>query len=568
VLERNPHLREYLESLEEKPRFLAQLSREMDTSQVNILYPLGDPVFIHIQGTRETGFKYHAIEPRLTREETEKARKILDLILEQAPGEEAADTEEKLKKLFDRLLEKNTAIIEDKNKEIKKEKTRNEKLEETKEETSKENLKEKNKKFRGKKDRKDNIKNIKIRKDGRIEVTARELERLRHHIDRNIIGHGPIEPLIRDPYLEDVYGIGPQKVYVFHKIFGMIETNIHFNGESELDEWMRNMGERIGRPASEIRPIVDGALSDGSRINIIYSPEVSRQGRSFTLRKFSKTPLSITQLIKWNSLSPEMAAYLWLCLENGINIFISGETASGKTTALNAILPFIPRESKIYSVEDTAEVVAPQDTWQQMITRDTGPPEGRVDMFTLLKLALRSRPNYIIVGEIRGVEGAVAFQAMQSGNSVLATFHASSVRKLIQRLTGDPIRVPVTFIDNLNVALILQAVYRQGKSLRRCISLEEIEGYQEESGGVVTRAVFQWDSVTDVHEFRGMNNSYILENLVAAKLGYSTTKKIYQDLEERAKILAKAASLEILDYHQVLKLIWAYQENRELPFSI
>ncbi|MBU4139817.1 MAG: type II/IV secretion system ATPase subunit, partial [Euryarchaeota archaeon] len=359
-------------------------------------------------------------------------------------------------------------------------------------------------------------------------------------------------------------------IFVVHKVLGMLETNIHFSTDEEIDDWMRVMSERIGRPVSDFRPIADGALPDGSRINIIYSREISRRGSSFTLRKFAAIPTSVTQLIKWGSISAEIGAYLWLCLENGMNVFVSGETASGKTTALNSIMPFVHSKGKVYSVEDTAEVTSPQAVWQQMITRETGPKNSQVDMFTLLKLALRSRPTYVIVGEIRGVEGSVAFQAMQAGNSVMATFHASSVKKLIQRLTGDPIRVPVTFIDNLHVVMILQAVYRQGVFLRRCVSVEEIEGYMEESKGVITRAVFQWDPLNDTYSFRGLNNSYILENLIAHKLGYADKKKIYVELELRAKVLRKMVELNITDYYKAKDIIWSFERGgvEGLPFSI
>jgi len=253
-----------------------------------------------------------------------------------------------------------------------------------------------------------------------------------------------------------------------------------------------------------------------------------------------------------------------------MSIFFSGETASGKTTMLNACLPFVNKKHKIYSVEDTAEVQPPQAVWQQLITREQGPPESHVDMFTLLKAALRSRPNYIIAGEIRGVEGAVAFQAMQTGHPVLATFHASAVRKMIQRLTGDPINVPVTFIDNLNIAMILQAVYRKGAFLRRCISVEEIEGYYEEAGGVVTRAVFQWDPSADVHHFRGLNDSFILENKIADRLGYEDKRQIYEDLFLRSRILLRMREEGIEEYFDVLKVIWDFQEKGldGLPFPV
>ncbi len=350
----------------------------------------------------------------------------------------------------------------------------------------------------------------------------------------------------------------------------MIKTNLGFGDQKHLDDWMRSMSERIGRPVSESTPIADGALPDGSRINIIYSEDISIAGSSFTMRKFSEESVSIIQLINWGGINSEMAAYLWLCLENGMSIFFSGETASGKTTMLNACLAFIQEKSKIYSIEDTPEVLPPHDVWQRLITRESGPMDSRVDTFLLLKAALRSRPNYIIVGEIRGAEGATAFQAMQTGHPVIATFHASAVKKMIQRLTGDPINIPVTFIDNLNVAMILQAVYVKGKFLRRCLSIEEIEGYYEDVGGVVTRAVFMWDPETDLHSFRGLNNSFILEDKIAKIQGYEDTRKIYDDLFLRARILDEMRNRGIDQFDDVYELIKNFTKHGldGLPFPV
>ncbi|MFZ2410242.1 MAG: type II/IV secretion system ATPase subunit [Candidatus Methanoperedens sp.] len=526
AIKNNPHLGKYVRELQEKtgsvPAFVPQLPRDIDKKNINLIYPVGDPIFIHVYGSPGNPVKYYSIEPEMTDVEKTKCEEILGIILKNTPQQPAAETPEKLREHIKKLLEKITVIGET------------------------------------------------TREKDKVALTDEQLKKIKYFIDRNVVGNGIIEPLIRDPYLEDIHDIGKHKIFVVHKIFGMTETNVHFSSDMELDDWMRVMSERIARPVSEFRPISDGALPDGSRINIIYSREVSRRGSSFTMRKFSAIPTSVTQLIKWGSISPEIAAYLWLCLENGMNVFVSGETASGKTTALNAILPFIHSKGKVYSVEDTAEVLAPQEMWQQMITRETGPKNSQVDMFTLLKLALRSRPTYVIVGEIRGVEGSVAFQAMQAGNSVMATFHASSVKKLIQRITGDPIKVPVTFIDNLNVVLILQAVYRQGVSLRRCVAVEEIEGYMEESKGVVTRAVFQWEPINDKHHFRGLNNSYILETLVAQKLGYADKKKIYKELELRAKVLERMTEQNITDYYKVKDIIWAFERGGvdNLPFTL
>ncbi len=261
---------------------------------------------------------------------------------------------------------------------------------------------------------------------------------------------------------------------------------------------------------------------------------------------------------------------MWLALENGMNVFVSGETASGKTTALNAMLAFILPTQKILSAEDTPEVQPPHEVWQRLVSREVGPEESRVTMFDILRAALRSRPNYILVGEIRGKEAATAFQAMQTGHSVMSTFHAASVGKLIQRLTGDPINVPIRFVDNLNIAVILQAVYVKGKFLRRCTSIEEIQGYSKEIDGVITRRVFEWNPVDDTHQFLGRNNSYILEDKIAERQGLADRREIYKELDLRASILQKMVELKIFDYNEVREIIWGYYANgvNGLPFKV
>jgi len=542
ALQRNPHLGTYIKDFVNRtghqPEFVAGLSKELqDEEYVNVIFPVGDPVFIHIYGTPEMGeIGYYSIEPLLNDLEKKKYDAIMDLILERSANEPVPKDEEELKELIVKLL--NSAINVGAGGQIDGEKV--------------------------------NIIEKILPKIKTIPVTQQELNNLQYHVERNIIGSGPLEPIIRDPYLEDIHSIGIVGVFIVHKIFGMMKTDLSFGDEAGLDQWLRSMSERIGRPVSDAKPIADGALPDGSRINIIYSLDVSKRGSSFTMRKFSEVPVSIIELIMWGALSSEMAAYMWMCLENGMSIFFSGETASGKTTMLNACLPFVNPTAKIFTAEDTAEVQPPHPVWQQLITREDGPPESRVDTFALLKAALRSRPNYIIVGEIRGAEGAVAFQGMQTGHPVLATFHASAVTKMIQRLTGDPINVPVTFIDNLNVAMILSAVYRKGKFLRRCLAVEEIEGYYEDAGGVVTRAVFQWDPETDSHTFRGLNNSFILENKIATQLGYEDKRDIYKDLMLRARILDKMKEGGIKDYYDVLEIIVNFYKHGidGLPFAV
>lgn len=527
---RNPHLSEYLAEFQKNkktvPSFITQLSREMALDKTpNIIYPVGDPIFIHIYAEMGKDIEYFVIEPRLKQNEINKYNLIVEKVLEKGLKHKAPVSKEKLKEallsLFDETVKTGT---------IEKQ----------------------------------------LFAPLAISVTKEEYNKFSYLLARDIIDAGPVEATMRDPYLEDIHCIGLNPVSLVHKIFGNLNANIRFDSKQSLDNWLRTMSERIGRPIGDANPIAGGTLPSGSRIAIAYSDDISRRGSSFTIRKFTKTPLSITQLIKWGTMSSQEAAYLWLCLENGMSIFLCGETASGKTAALNATLVFIDQKAKIYSAEDATEVTPPHDVWQQLATKEEGAEESQVHMFTLLKAALRSRPNYIIVGEIRGVEGAVAFQAMQTGHAVMATFHASSVKRMIQRFIGNPINVPVTFIDNLNVCVVLHALYRNGMLIRRIAAMEELEGYYEEAGGVVTRAVFQWNPSNDVHEFRGMNNSYILEEKIAVRQGYKDKRKIYDELATRARILDAMVEHEIFDFMETFEIVKAYRDGglEGLPFHV
>ena len=328
------------------------------------------------------------------------------------------------------------------------------------------------------------------------------------------------------------------------------------------------ISEKIGQPVTFREPIVDAILPDGSRVNIVYGGDVSKRGSNFTLRKFSATPLSVLNLIDSGSLNYEMAAYLSFMLRDGMNIFVSGETASGKTTLLNALTTFVRPDAKIVTIEDTPEVQLPHPNWTREVVRgsskgDTG--GSPVTMMDLLKAALRQRPNEIIIGEIRGEEGAVAFQAMQTGLACLATFHASSVEKLIQRLTGNPINIPRTYIDSLNVVIITSSVaLPNGTPVRRVISINEIISYDPASDSFSYVEMFRWNAYSDTYEFVGYQNSYLLEQVIAPKKGISPNnrRRIYGELAKRAEVLKKLHQTQytrFYDFYTVLSK--AYREG-------
>ena len=399
----------------------------------------------------------------------------------------------------------------------------------------------------------------------KIRVTSQQYKALEYALIRDKVGLGILEPYIRDKYIEDIScsGLGP--IFIEHKIFKGLKSVIEFRDEETLNKFIIRLAERIGKPVTYKDPIVDATLPDGSRINIVFGNDISKNGSNFTIRKFNETPFSVLQLIEFGSLDYMIAGYLWLLISEGMSGFICGETASGKTTLLNAITAFIRPEAKVVSIEDTPELQVPHKNWTREVTRGStrggrlGEGAGSdVTMFDLLKAALRQRPNYILVGEIRGVEGNIAFQAMQTGHPVMSTFHAANVEKLIQRLTTEPISVPKTFIDNLNFVVIQSAVRRpDGKLVRRVISVNEIVGYNPQKGGVSFIEVFQWDPVTDSFVFTGYGSSYLLEQKIATRLGIPPNKRklIYDEVEKRAKILKKLHEQGVTDFYEFFRAI-------------
>ncbi|MFA1610577.1 type II/IV secretion system ATPase subunit [Halobellus rubicundus] len=529
------HLRDHLKRFRQITGEFPMLVDEPDgyeSRRPNIIYHLGGPVYCQVYGNFGETTKYYTIEPELDDNEQDLFGQVKDKLLERSVAKPAPTEDTEYEERIQELLEEIVTL-------------------ETEDHGRLAEL----------------VQRLEL---GPLEVTEETYEKVRYRLVRDIVGLGPLEPIMRDPANEDIHVIGPRQVDVDHGEFGLLETTVEFDSSEQFDNWLRNMGERIGDPVSDAHPIVDSTLPDGSRINIIYSDDVSLKGSSLTIRQGDDVPLSVFQIAKWGTLSPELAAYLWIALENERTVFVVGETASGKTTTLNAITSFIPRDSKIYTAEDTAEVLPPHDTWQQLLTREGRGADSEVDMFDLVAAALRSRPDYIIVGEVRGEEGRMAFQAAQTGHPVMLTFHASDIVSMIQRFTGDPINVPETFMSNCDIALFQNRVKRGNETLRRVTSVQEIEGYSKEMGGVVTREAFYWDPVEDEIVFQGRNNSFIMEEKIATLLGYDDTRKIYEDIEFRTEIIRRAIQENIVGYHEVNELIQDFQRDgtEGLPFDM
>jgi len=540
IINENPHLKKYLFEIERKmgrPDFYSKITREIKEEKFpNIIYPTKGTVFIHIYRTKDMEqIEYHAVEPVLNDIERKKREKILNLIYEKAVRlKKNIKSQDELRKAIKDVLDGVTIVDEESG-----------------------DIDPSGKGFLG------GLKGEKVR------VTSIEKMDLEYDIAKDIVGGGPLEPFMRDPYIEDVHVITGEKVHLIHRIFEMIKTNIDIDKDWAAT-FSQEFSEKIGSPVSEGQPIADGTLPDGSRVNIIHSRDVSIKGPTMTIRKFTETPISVTQLINWGTFDAGIAAYLWLCLQYGRSIFVCGETASGKTTTANAIVPFIPPDKKIYTAENTPEMHIPHPVWQQLLTRSTGPQEGHIELVDLLIAALRSRPDYIIPGETRGIEGRVVFQAMQTGHPVITTFHAGSVTKVIQRFTGHPINVPKTFMDNLDVVIIQMAVERKGKRIRRILSVDEIEGYNRHVDAIISRTAFQWNPVEDTHGFKSYGNSYILEQRIARNAGFEDVAQIYDEYDRRKHILQRMVEEKIFDYYEVVQFLWTfYREGvKGLPISL
>ncbi|UCF12593.1 MAG: type II/IV secretion system ATPase subunit [Thermoplasmatales archaeon] len=536
LLEKNPHLVKYVEDIKKKigdPDFYSPLPRKVrDEKYPNLIYPTKGMIFIHIYRTQDMEApEYKAIEPILNDVEKEKHKQILKLIVKKAPEKRSVITDSDLNVVLTELIDEIIVIDE---KAIKAE------------------IKKKGKSIGDK-----------------VKVTSTQKKNIEYFIIKELVGSGPIECFMRDPYIEDIHLIAGQNVHLIHKVFEMIKTNVVIDNK-EAPVFAKMISEKMGVPVSEGRPIVDGVLADGSRGNIIYSSAVSLKGPSMTIRRFTETPISITQLINWGTLNAGLASYLWICLQYGRSFFLCGGTACGKTTTMNAIIPFIPPEKKIYTTEGTPELQVPHTVWQRLLTKTSGPKEGQVDMFDLLRAALRSRPDYIIPGEVRGAEGNIVFQAMQTGHPCMTTFHAGNVTKVIQRFTGDPINVPKTFMDNLDFVVIQLALERDGKMMRRVTSIDEIEGYNRAVDGIMARKAFEWNPNEDRHIFTSNKNSYILEQKIAKNAGYKDTAEIYDEYEHRKHILERMVEEDVFDYYEVVQCIWGFyrEGDKGIPFTL
>jgi archaeal flagellar protein FlaI len=391
------------------------------------------------------------------------------------------------------------------------------------------------------------------------------LERINYYIVRDFVGYGPVDVLMADEALEDISCDGVEiPLFVFHTRYESVKCSVMFEDEDQLNNFIVSLGQRCGKQVSRSNPILDGTTPEGHRVQATYSREITTRGASFTIRRFKEKPWTPVDLIKAGTANADMVAYLWLSAELGWSMIICGGPASGKTSTLNAAALFIPPTAKIVSLEDTRELNLPHENWIPGATRsgtgDRGPDgkaAGEVDMFDLVRAALRQRPNYIIVGEVRGKETYTMFQAMATGHTTYSTMHADSVKSMVNRLENPPINTPRILLAALNVVLI-QFVARVGNSnVRRLRQILEIVGFEPETNELITNTVYEWDPAKDQFTFKG--HSFLFDTLMELK--NLTHEEMDAEFNRRVAVVKYMVEHDMSDYRQIWKMVTSYYRD-------
>jgi flagellar protein FlaI len=394
-----------------------------------------------------------------------------------------------------------------------------------------------------------------------FKVDSAVKERLLYYMLRDNIGFGKIDPLMHDPGIEDVSCDGTGiSIYVWHRKYEYVPTTVRFESTDELNSYALRLAYLCGSHVSIAQPMLDSSLPDGSRIHLTYGTEITRRGSTFTIRKFKTDPLTIVDIIGFNTLSAEVAAYFWYAVENRVSIIVSGGIAAGKTTLLNCLSMFIKPDLKIVSIEDTPELNLPHENWIPTTTRShigLGTEASDISLFDLLKASLRQRPDYIIVGEVRGAEAYTLFQAVSTGHLGMSTLHAESVEAAVYRLESEPMNVPRTLISGIDLITIQKRVEHVDKPTRRTVTTSEIVGLDPRSREILTNEVFKWNAAEDAFEYTG--RSYLVER-IAEKKGI-TTEQANEEIRRRAKVLEWMRARNLRNYKDVSDVIRRYYED-------
>jgi Type IV secretory pathway, VirB11 components, and related ATPases involved in archaeal flagella biosynthesis len=384
-------------------------------------------------------------------------------------------------------------------------------------------------------------------------LTDERLGILYYYLKRDLSGYGPLDVLMHDSAIEDMSCNGQDlPVFIFHRIYGSLPTSAVFS-EGELNQFVLKLAQKANKQVSLSNPMVDATLPDGARIQLTYSEVVSTKGSSFTIRKFREEPMTPLDLLSLKTYNPEILAFLWLAIEHHKSMIIAGGTASGKTSTMNAVSLFIPQNAKIVSLEDTREIQLPHKNWLPTQTREltsSGVKGDDIDLFSLLKACMRQRPEYIIVGEVRGREAQTLFQAMNTGHATLSTIHAGSVQEAVNRLTHDPINVSPVMFTALDL-IVIQSLYSFGNTrIRRCVSINEIK--VDRNGEIQSTTLYEWDMESDTF-MKKTEKSRVLAD-IAAHRGWSE-EEVSRQLQKRQEFFTWALEVRPPDIQDLANAI-------------
>ena len=386
-----------------------------------------------------------------------------------------------------------------------------------------------------------------------VEAGMGTFHALAYYLYRDFRGFGKVDALLNDRHIEDVSCDGYDlPIFVYHDEYTDVETNVSF-GQEALDSYVIRLAQQSGRHVSVGDPIVETTLPDGSRAELALGEEVTPRGSAFTIRQYAEDPLTPVDLVEYGTFSIEQMAYFWLCIEHNKSLIFAGGTASGKTTSMNAVSMFVPPRSKVLTIEDTRELSLYHDNWLSAVTRERRYEGTDIDMYDLLRSALRHRPEYIIVGEVRGEEAITLFQAMNTGHTTFSTMHADSIETVINRLENEPINVPRAMVQSLDMLSVQTLTRSDDERVRRAKTIGEIGGIDQRTGELDYSSAFEW--VPDSDTFR-RNDSSLLEE-IADERGWSRSE-LLREVRRRERFLELLSALDIGDYRTFTALVNEY----------
>lgn len=409
-----------------------------------------------------------------------------------------------------------------------------------------------------------------------VSLPVSNLDRIAYYLKKDFIGFGTVDPLLADPNIEDISCDGTGiPVFIVHKKYSSIATNIIFHSDESLNSFVIKVAQRANRHISVADPLLDAALPDGSRINCTYGREITKRGPTFTIRKFREDPFTIIDLCTFGTIDEMIAAFFWFVLEYQKSLLIAGGTAAGKTTLLNGVAMFIKPGNKVVSIEDTPELRLPHENWIQSVSRqgfgsfEGGKKRGEVTMYDLLRAAVRQRPDFLFVGEVRGAEAFTLFQAMATGHAGMGTIHGDSPMGVIRRLETKPMNIPRQMIASLNLISVQRQIKRKKQvsttghfiieNVRRCVQVVEVVGVDPTTNDLVTNEVFAWDPRDDLFQYSG--RSYLLEQIQDVT-SYSE-EQIMAELDNRATIIKAMVHSKRRTFEDVASAITDYYGDPE-----